>query len=93
MGLRRGGDERDAGGAGGAVLQAAARFLRPVLAAAALVALFLLVPGRSPHPAIQAADTLLADALDVHEAWLRWSLRQDPPEPGTVIILFAEPGP
>lgn len=92
MGLRRGGDER-AGGAGGALLQGASRFLRPVLAAAALVALFLLVPGRSPHPAIQAADTLLADALDVHEAWLRWSLRQDPPEPGTVIILFAEPGP
>lgn len=93
MGLREGGTEREAGGAGEAVLHGAARFFRPVLAAAALVALFLLVPGRSPHPAIQAAGAFLADAVDVPDAWLQWSLRQDPPDPGTVIILFAEPAP
>lgn len=91
------GDEgRGDGGSRGitrAVLHGAARFLRPVLAVAALVALFLVVPGRSRHPAIQAADAFLADAVDVPDPWLRWSLRQAPPASGTVIMLFAELDP
>ena len=75
-----------------AAVRGAGRLVRPVLAAAALVLLLLIVPGRGRHPALQAAEAV-HEALDVPAAWLRWTLRQDPPAPETVILQFGEAAP
>lgn len=73
-----------------AVLVAASRLLRPVLAGAAIVLLLVVVPGRSPHPAIRTARVFLADAVGVRAEWLRWSLLQQHPEPGQLIVRLPD---
>lgn len=73
-------------GPAAAVLRDASRLLRPALAVAAILWLFVLVPGRSPHPAVQTAEVFLADGLGVRAEWLRWSLLQQHPEPAELVV-------
>ncbi|MGK7312714.1 MAG: hypothetical protein ACN0LA_10805 [Candidatus Longimicrobiales bacterium M2_2A_002] len=75
---------------GTAVLIGASRLLRPVLAGGAIVLLLIIVPGRSPHPAIRTARVFLGDALDVRAEWLRWSLLQEHPAPAELIYRLPE---
>ena len=69
-----------------AVLVGASRLFRPVLAVGAIVLLLVIVPGRAPHPAIRTARVFLGDAVGVRAEWLRWSLLQEHPAPGELIV-------
>lgn len=73
-----------------AVLAGSARFLRVVLAVAAVVLLLVILPGRARHPAIRTARVFMMDAVGVSEEWVRWSLLQEPPGPEELIVRFGD---
>lgn len=69
-----------------------ARYLAPVLAAAAVVAFLLLGPAarQAPDGEVQVAGVLLEAAGNVPDSWLRWSLTEAAPDPREVLVMFAE---
>ena len=73
-------------------LTESARYLAPVLAAAAVVAFLLLGPsaGDIPDGEVQGAGVLLEAAGTVPDPWLRWSLTDAKPDPREVLVMFAE---
>lgn len=74
-----------------AALAGSARYLWPVLAAAAAVALLLLAPsgGEAPDRELQGAGVLLEMEGNVPDPWLRWSLAGEEPDPREVLVRFA----
>lgn len=74
------------------VLIDSARYLVPVLAAAAAVAFLLLAPStrETSDREVQGAGVLLEAAGNVPDPWLRWSLTDAEPDPREVLVMFAE---
>jgi len=74
------------------VLIDSSRYLVPVLAAAAVVALLLVGPSttEAPDRELQGAGVLLEAAGNVPDRWLRWSLTDAEPDPREVLVMFAE---
>jgi hypothetical protein len=76
-----------------AALEGSARFLRPALAAAVLVLLFALLPGRSPHPDLEAAGVLLSASADVSDPLVQWSIGEAEADPRAVLVMYGRGGP
>lgn len=74
------------------VLTDSARYLAPVLAAAAVVAFLLLGPSDrgGSRGELQGAGLLLEAAGNVPDPWLRWSLTDQQPDPRELLVMFAE---
>lgn len=73
-------------------LVGSARFLRPVLMAAALIVLLLILPN-GLHPDTRDAGVLLSVVSQAPPSWLRWSVLGDAPDPREILVVYSETRP
>lgn len=74
-------------------VEGSGRYVGPVLAAAAVILLFLLLPDRSPKPASPTTGALVAAATDDADPVLQWSLGDGAPDPREVLVRYAGTSP
>lgn len=76
-----------------AALAGSATFLRPVLAAAAVIFLVLALSGDPVPPDTRAAGVLLSATGGAPDNLLRWSVGGETADPTEILVTYAEPTP